>query len=92
MITPPDETYSTAEAASLLGVSERQCARYLADGLVRAQRPNGRWRVTALALWQYLGIDQEMMGLWLDYCSRAATAGTKQDPPDLDQSADNSTT
>lgn len=70
MITPPDETYSTAEAASLIGVSERQCARYLADGLIRAQRPNGRWRVTAIALWQYLGIDQEMMRLWLDYCSR----------------------
>ena len=71
MITPPDETYSTAAAASLLGVSERQCARYLADGLIRAQRPNGRWRVTALALWQHLGIDREMMQLWLDYCARA---------------------
>lgn len=71
MITPPDETYSTAEAAHLLDVSERQCARYLKDGLIRAQRPNGRWLVTALALWQYLGIDQEMMRLWLDYCERA---------------------
>jgi predicted site-specific integrase-resolvase len=68
MITPPDETYSTAQAASLIGLSERQCARYLAAGLLKATRRNGRWRVTALAIWQHLGIQEEMMRLWLEYC------------------------
>lgn len=68
MITPPDETYSTAEAASLLGMSERQCARYLKTGRLHGMRPNGRWRVTALAIWKHLGIEQEMTRLWLDYC------------------------
>ncbi len=75
MITPPDETYSTAQAASFLDMSERQCARNLKAGIIKAQRPNGRWRVTALALWQYLGIDREMMQLWLDYCSQARSTG-----------------
>ncbi|WP_424934764.1 helix-turn-helix domain-containing protein [Amaricoccus macauensis] len=79
MITPPDETYSTAEAAAILSVSERQCGRYLDAGLIRAQRPNGRWRVTALALWRYRGIEGEMMRLWLDYCHEAA-AQTLADP------------
>lgn len=80
MITLPDETYSTAEAASLLGVSERLCARYLADGLIRAKRPNGHWRVTAIAIWRYLGIDEEMMRLWLDYCSRSPASGPQETP------------
>lgn len=80
MITPPDETYSTAEAARLLDISERQCARYLASGLIRAQRPNGRWRVTALALWQHLGIETEMMRLWLDYCRQLENQESAAEP------------
>ncbi|WP_424934368.1 helix-turn-helix domain-containing protein [Amaricoccus macauensis] len=71
MITPPDETYSTAEAADIIGISERQCSRHLDAGRIQALRPNGRWRVTALALWRYHGIEHEMMKLWRDYCREA---------------------
>jgi hypothetical protein len=86
MITPPDETYSTAQAARLLDMSERQCARHLKAGLIKAHRPNGRWRVTALALWKYLGIEQEMLRLWLDYCSQnpGATIADSRDVTTVD--------
>jgi hypothetical protein len=76
MITPPDETYSTAQAAGLINRSEKQCARYLEAGILKGSRSTGRWRVTALAIWQHLGIEQEMMRLWMDYC-RAASADDK---------------
>lgn len=85
MITPPDETYSTAEAASLLGISERQCARYLEAGLLMGMRPNGRWRVTALAVWKHLGIEQEMMRLWLEYCRQP---GADNKPQDIGEKSD----
>jgi hypothetical protein len=83
MITPPDETYTTAEAASLIGISERQCARYLNAGLIRGTRPNGRWRITALAIWRHLGVEQEMMALWLEYCRQAgnSTPAEASEPP-----------
>jgi hypothetical protein len=49
MITPPDETYSTAQAASLLGMSERQCARYLEAGLlIRTALPGDSWGIPEL--------------------------------------------
>jgi hypothetical protein len=92
MITPPDETYSTAEAASILRVSERQCARYLAKGLISARRPNGHWLVTAVALWKYLGIEDEMMRVWLDYCGRSPIGGSDRDSEDSDTPDVNSMT
>jgi hypothetical protein len=81
MITPPDETYSTAQAANLINKSEKQCGRYLEAGILKGTRPNGRWQVTAYAIWKYLGIEQEMMRLWLDYCQSPDRA------PKPDQSA-----
>lgn len=68
MITPPDETYSTAEAAQLLRRCERQTLRYLTAGRLNGSRASGRWTVTALAIWRFQGVEQEMMALWSDYC------------------------
>lgn len=74
MITPPDETYSPAEAGAVLGRSERQVLRYLSDGRLEGSRISGRWRVTAVALWRFQGIEAEMLALWCDYCLRAEAA------------------
>lgn len=68
MITPPDETYSLAEAAQLLRRSERQLQRYVASGRMLGSRASGRWIVTALAIWRFQGIEAEMSALWRDYC------------------------
>jgi hypothetical protein len=70
MIIAPDDTFTAAEAAPLLRKSTRQVQRMLNDGLVHGVQPNGRWTVTALAIWKYLGIDEDMIKLWLEYCTQ----------------------
>ncbi len=72
MIISPDETYSTREAATFLRKSERQVLRYLKDGKLQGQRPNGRWQITALALWKYQNIDADMTRVWVQYCVEMA--------------------
>ncbi len=72
MIISPDETYSTREAATFLRKSERQVLRYLKDGRLQGQRPNGRWQITALALWKYQNIDADMTRVWVQYCVEMA--------------------
>ncbi|WP_299901114.1 helix-turn-helix domain-containing protein [uncultured Ruegeria sp.] len=72
MIVSPDETFSAREAAEFLRKSERQVQRYLADGRLQGSRKNGRWQITALALWNYQGIAREMQDIWVDYCVRMA--------------------
>ena len=72
MIISPDETYSTREAATFLRKSERQVLRYLKDGRLQGQRPNGRWQITALALWKYQNIDADMTRVWVRYCVEMA--------------------
>jgi len=46
--------------------------RYLKSGKLKGIRPCGPWQITALALWKYQGIDQEMTDLWIKYCCRMA--------------------
>ncbi|MFC3616105.1 helix-turn-helix domain-containing protein [Lutimaribacter marinistellae] len=70
MIVAPDEIYTTPEAAEFLRKSERQVQRYLKDGRLKAQWRNGRWQITALSLWKFQGIEQEMQSIWVDYCVR----------------------
>ncbi len=72
MIVAPDDIYTTAEVAKLLRKSERQVQRYLKNGQLKAQWRNGRWQITALALWTYQGIETEMQKLWVEYCVRMA--------------------
>jgi len=72
MFTPPDEIYSARDAAEFLRKSERQVQRYLKSGKLKGTRPNGSWQITALALWKYQGIEQEMTDLWIKYCCRMA--------------------
>jgi Helix-turn-helix domain len=72
MIMPPDETFSAREAAEVLRKSERQVQRYLNDGTLAGKRKNGRWQITALAIWDYQGIAQEMRDVWVEYCVRMA--------------------
>lgn len=74
MITAPDDTFTAAEAADQLRKSPRQVQRLLSAGHLQGTRPNGRWSVTALALWRHLGIEAEMTALWLEYCREAAAA------------------
>ena len=70
-VTPPDETYSAAEAGVVLERSERQVLRYLGMGRLRGSRASGRWTVTALHIWQFQGIVDEMMENWRVYCRLA---------------------
>ncbi|MBY6164163.1 helix-turn-helix domain-containing protein [Mameliella alba] len=70
MIVSPDDTFSAREAAEFLRKSERQIQRYLAEGRLHGKRPNGRWQITALSLWKFQGIEQEMQSICVDYCVR----------------------
>lgn len=72
MIMSPDETFSASGAAEFLRKSERQVQRYLNDGKLQGERKNGRWHITALALWRFQGIEQEMQDIWIAYCIRMA--------------------
>ena len=68
MIDAPDDSYSTAEAGKILGRSERQVLRYLNRGLLRGSKASGHWKVTALQIWEFQGIDDAMMDSWRAYC------------------------
>ena len=59
---------SAAEASVLLERSERQVQRYLAEGRHRGSRASGRWLVTALHIWEFQGIADEMLDSWRAYC------------------------
>jgi hypothetical protein len=72
MIMAPDETLSAREAAELLRKSERQVQRYLTAGTLNGERKNGRWQITALDVWSYQGIAEEMQEIWVNYCVRMA--------------------
>lgn len=63
-LTAPDEIFTSQEAADYLGKSRRQVQRLLTSGKLNAARPNGRWVISAISLWRYLGIADEMMRLW----------------------------
>jgi phage baseplate assembly protein gpV len=71
MIDAPDDTYSAAEAAVKLERSERQVHRYLDGGRLRGSKASGRWTVTALHIWEFQGIADEMMTNWRAYCRLA---------------------
>lgn len=62
--TAPDEVFTSQEAAIFLGRSRRHIQRLLTNGKLEAVRPNGRWVISAVSLWRYLGIDDDMMRLW----------------------------
>lgn len=69
MMIPPDESYSTAGAAVELGTSERQALRYLKSGKLEGSQASGHWRTTALAIWKFRGIADDMMSSWREYCA-----------------------
>ena len=68
MINAPDDTYNAAEAGVVLERSERQVLRYLDGGRLRGSKASGRWTVTALHIWEFQGIADEMMTNWRAYC------------------------
>lgn len=68
MIVAPDVPYSAAEAGVVLERSERQVQRYLASGRLRGSKASGHWTVTALHIWEFQGIADEMMENWRSYC------------------------
>ena len=70
MMVPPTETYSVAEAAAELRKSERQVLRYLTSGRLRGSNASGRWAVTAMQIWEFQGVAEEMMESWRTYCLR----------------------
>jgi excisionase family DNA binding protein len=63
-LTAPDDVFTSQEAADYLRKSRRQVQRLLTRGLLEAARPNGRWVISAVSLWRYLGILDDMMRLW----------------------------
>lgn len=79
MITAPDESYSAAEAAELLRKSERQILRYLANGRLGGSRASGRWLTTALQIWRFQGISDDMLENWRLFCRQeSASSETTQ--------------
>lgn len=84
MIVAPDETYSVTEVAEILRKSPRHVQRYLKDGLIEGRRPNGPWQVTALAVWKYQGIEQEMMDMWVTFCCRMAQSAEEKNKEESD--------
>lgn len=70
----PESTLSSREVAETLRVTLRQAQREIASGRIAAVDRAGRARVTRLALWRYLGVENEMMRLWLDHLERRAAA------------------
>ncbi|SEA96270.1 hypothetical protein [Rubrimonas cliftonensis] len=74
----PESTLSSREVATTLGVTLRQAQREIAAGRMASVQRAGSARVTRLALWRYLGIETEMMRLWLDHLDRRA--GSEADP------------
>ncbi|WP_116081782.1 helix-turn-helix domain-containing protein [Tropicimonas sp. IMCC34011] len=74
MITAPDDSYSAAEAAQRLEVSERQVHRYLEKGRLRGSKASGRWRITELQIWVFQGIADEMLASWREYCRSIESA------------------
>ena len=72
MIIAPDDIFTAAEAAEQLRKQPRQVQRYLKQGLLAGNRPAGRWQTTALAIWRFQGIEQEMVQIWLQHCRPAA--------------------
>jgi hypothetical protein len=77
MIVAPDEPYTVAEAAQILVRSERQVLRYLTSGRLRGSKASGRWMVTALQVWAFQGIADEMLANWRDYCRAVDAAPQK---------------
>ena len=74
-IEPPDKSYSAAEAGEELERSGRQVLRYLSSGQLRGSRASGRWTVTALQIWQFQGIAEEMLENWRAYCRQEDDQG-----------------
>lgn len=72
MMLSPDELFSTEEAAEYLRKSPRQVQRYLKSGTLKATNRAGARQITALSLWEFQGIDQEMTDLWLRYCQQGS--------------------
>lgn len=68
MIFPPDEIFTAAEAATELNRSEKQVRRYLASGLLGGDRKTGHWKTTALEIWRFKNIADEMLENWRRYC------------------------
>jgi len=73
----PESTLSSREVAETLRVTLRQAQRVIASGRLGSVQRTGRARVTRLALWRYLGVEAEMMRLWLDHLDRRAAADTE---------------
>ena len=68
MIIAPDDIFSPAEAGPHLRKSTRQVQRMLKNEELVGVSRNGRWVVTAVAIWRYLGIEDEMIDIWLKFC------------------------
>lgn len=79
IVAAPDESYSVAEAAAVLQRGERQVLRYLTSGRLRGSQASGRWTVTALHIWQFLGIADEMLESWRTYARAVELEHKKKD-------------
>ena len=64
-IARPDEQFTTLEAAEYLGKSQRTVQRLLVSKELHGEQRNGEWTITALALWRFLGIEEDMKDLWV---------------------------
>ncbi len=87
--TPPDEIYTAAEAAVKLDCSSKQVRRYLKSGILAGSNASGQWMTTALAIWRYKGIAEEMLENWRRYClereARAADSAPAEEASEINE-------
>lgn len=70
MIIAPDDIFTPEEAGPHLRKSTRQVQRMLKNKELAGVFRNGRWNITAVAIWRYLGIEDEMVNIWIEFCHR----------------------
>lgn len=81
MIIRPDEVFTAREAAAEIGKSSKTVRRYLEQGLLKGSNRAGRWQTTALDIWRFKGIADEMLENWRRYCLDLAVREADGDVP-----------
>ena len=59
----PDEVYTTKEARNFLKISERTAKRYLKNGIIRANKIGGRYRILGRELLRLVSPKAEEKGI-----------------------------
>jgi len=81
-IEAPSDVYTIDEAADRLNCHPRTVQRRLKSGALEGWNPDGPSTITALAIWRYLKIDEDMTDAWIKYCLMSEAARRKTEDED----------